>query len=277
MRIWQTDGLRDIQGQTQKSGFRAFTLIELLVVIAIIALLAAIIFPVFATVREKARQTNCLTNLKQIGLGWNQYCQDYDEITPYTIRAGAFIGQPTTPLGLLLDPYIKNYGVWYDLSDSASTSANVYGTTPKFQEVSYGYNFYFMQKWSTAYTSGSATVESNCPTLPLSKMQTPALDGVVFGSWFASTNAWVLDNVYAFERIEGNPMNSGTGLNSLTAAQKAIIAQGHNNGGNVMYADGHVKWQTSSYLQEQEQLEINSPASQNTERAFGLAPTLFHE
>ncbi len=58
---------------------KGFTLIELLVVIAIIAILAAILFPVFARAREKARQTSCLSNMKQIGLAWHMYAQDYDE------------------------------------------------------------------------------------------------------------------------------------------------------------------------------------------------------
>jgi prepilin-type N-terminal cleavage/methylation domain-containing protein/prepilin-type processing-associated H-X9-DG protein len=58
---------------------KGFTLIELLVVIAIIAILAAILFPVFARAREKARQTSCLSNIKQLTLGWKMYGQDYDE------------------------------------------------------------------------------------------------------------------------------------------------------------------------------------------------------
>lgn len=59
-----------------------FTLIELLVVITIIAILAAILFPVFSRARKKARQTTCMSNQKQIGLGFQQYIQDYDEIFP---------------------------------------------------------------------------------------------------------------------------------------------------------------------------------------------------
>ena len=70
---------------------RGFTLIELLVVIAIIAILAAILFPVFARAREKARQSSCLSNVKQLALGTMMYCQDYDERLPasYTIGAPA--------------------------------------------------------------------------------------------------------------------------------------------------------------------------------------------
>jgi len=69
-----------------------FTLIELLVVIAIIAILAAILFPVFARAREKARQTNCLSNVKQIMLGVLQYAQDYDERMPS--RGNIYVGDP---------------------------------------------------------------------------------------------------------------------------------------------------------------------------------------
>jgi prepilin-type N-terminal cleavage/methylation domain-containing protein/prepilin-type processing-associated H-X9-DG protein len=73
---------------TQNINKKAFTLIELLVVIAIIAILAAILFPVFAQAREKARSTACLSNLRQVGLGIRMYCDDYDGVMPESSHTG---------------------------------------------------------------------------------------------------------------------------------------------------------------------------------------------
>src|SRR5579883_3098687 len=98
----------------RKKASSAFTLIELLVVIAIIAILAAILFPVFAQAREKARGASCLSNVKQINLAFIQYVQDYDEVMPiahncdqgvaqgYSWFCGGRVDWPQTIL-----PYVK--------------------------------------------------------------------------------------------------------------------------------------------------------------------------
>ncbi|MFM2222996.1 MAG: hypothetical protein RLZZ78_1253, partial [Armatimonadota bacterium] len=107
-----------------RSHRNAFTLIELLVVIAIIAILAAILFPVFAQAREKARAASCLSNEKQIGLGLMMYTQDYDETYPTayfyknntaTTNGGSAGGY--VHFTAMIHPYIKNEQVWVCPSD----------------------------------------------------------------------------------------------------------------------------------------------------------------
>ena len=107
-----------------------FTLIELLVVIAIIAILAAILFPVFARAREKARQASCSSNLKQIGAATLMYIQDYDERYP-----PQFAITPDLDWPVMLDPYVKNHQLWSCPSNQDTGHMLVDGTP-----LSYGYN-----------------------------------------------------------------------------------------------------------------------------------------
>src|SRR5579863_6899388 len=100
----------------------AFTLIELLVVIAIIAILAAILFPVFAKAREKARQASCLSNLKQLSTAMLQYVQDYDE-TYCPIRdweSGTPAGSKAQTWMSMINTYVKSSGVYKCPDDSSS-------------------------------------------------------------------------------------------------------------------------------------------------------------
>jgi prepilin-type N-terminal cleavage/methylation domain-containing protein len=132
---------RSSQRSVRSDASSGFTLIELLVVIAIIAILAAILFPVFAQARMKARQTVALSNLKQIGTAMLMYAQDYDESLPMTMETES-TGQPTT-IGYWatssyqesLDTYIRmgrgisrSGNVWWDPSDSELGKPALWGS-----------------------------------------------------------------------------------------------------------------------------------------------------
>ncbi len=156
----------------------AFTLIELLIVIAIITILAAILFPVFATAREKARQTTCLSNLKQIALASTQYVQDYDDAEPLAAFTQATTmtelnaaGGRSTTVGNTnyfwvdaLYPYIKSNAVYVCPDDPTAMTFKWY-FDPKYVQNfdknstgSYYANSY--QSWlgpTTTNTSGQST------------------------------------------------------------------------------------------------------------------------
>jgi prepilin-type N-terminal cleavage/methylation domain-containing protein/prepilin-type processing-associated H-X9-DG protein len=132
---------------------QGFTLIELLVVIAIIAILAAILFPVFARAREKARQTSCLSNTKQLGLGLNMYAQDYDERLPYGY---VYVGVNWYGWGHALGPYVKNNQLFTCPSVPTLTlDLNVWNDGT---QGGYGYN-------DALYALALATVQAPAGTL----------------------------------------------------------------------------------------------------------------
>jgi len=125
------------------SSHRGFTLIELLVVISIIALLTAILLPVFFSVRGKARQTVCVSNLRQIGMAISLYAQDADDLYPYGNDPSDLYSQPNIwqsdtahpeyynqvmlmlPLRDILMPYLQNNEIWHCPSDSGYTELDI--------------------------------------------------------------------------------------------------------------------------------------------------------
>jgi len=230
----------------KKSGF---TLIELLVVIAIIAILAAILFPVFAKVREKARQTSCLSNEKQIGLSFAQYYQDYDEKWPIGVTTAT--ATPVSGFGWAgtVSQYIKATGLLKCPDDNTSIVAG----TPTEYPVSYGYNSNIAGQSDAAFTAPSSTVA-------MFEVQ-GATSNVTSGYTLANTTGDGATAVGAASPTFTNSSFADNGLN--VTGQTAVIfatsqmggtatpanvggfgnANGlHTGGSNFLLADGHAKW-----------------------------------
>ncbi len=150
----------------QRQKHNAFTLVELLVVIAIISILAAVLFPVFATAREKARQTACASNLKQLGLGFAQYMQDYDD--SYPRAAATTVGAPALSITAggwtnEVYPYVKSLGVYTCPDDTTTVSSTR-------TEISYAYN----NNLAAVSISGSASPYTILP-LAANKVASPSV------------------------------------------------------------------------------------------------------
>ncbi|RYX84030.1 DUF1559 domain-containing protein [bacterium] len=206
--------------------FGAFTLVELLVVIAIIAILAAILFPVFARARENARKTSCLSNLRQLGLGFMQYTQDYDEAFPLS-------SYPATNISWTLStaPYIKSTQIFRCPSDTAARwSAPVSPPAANYYTTSYIMNAYFAGTQTYAKLSA---VQAPSKVIILADANTDVTQRDHFHpfNWTVETPANPLYSAY---------MHSIT-FDDLTNATKEISLTRHLEAFNVLYADGHVK------------------------------------
>ncbi|MBI5834229.1 MAG: DUF1559 domain-containing protein [Armatimonadetes bacterium] len=188
----------------------AFTLIELLVVIAIIAILAAILFPVFAKAREKARQSSCQSNLKQLGLAFTQYVQDYDEKYPSWYQNFQVNGTDAT-WDWAIQPYMKSQQIIQCPSDSKS------------QRVTNGiYSGSIYRSYALTRTIGGTLLgDPNWPPRALAAVPSPALTVMLYEKDNLNVTAW---NWYA----------TGETLGDQTAWR-------HNDAANFLYADGHVK------------------------------------
>ena len=263
----------------QKTSRRGFTLIELLVVIAIIAILASILFPVFAKVRENARKISCASNLKQMGLAFTQYTQDYDELFPSPGGNGATApwdttintGTSTNPVIVnpVLDAYLKNRGtsavsVWccpdFAGGPAAPVGTSFYLSYPR----SYGMNGLLRSPGTTVDASHTSVSDPDAynyyvnpngyktlNNLPgVSQAQLPAPSGTVLlyeGIPEKSSDKY---NGYTaragtWEAVGGFYQNDVAGCSAFigfgNTCQSPGLTAWHNDQDNYLYCDGHVK------------------------------------
>jgi prepilin-type N-terminal cleavage/methylation domain-containing protein/prepilin-type processing-associated H-X9-DG protein len=218
---------KEFKKMKQEFKLKGFTLIELLVVIAIIAILAAILFPVFAQAREKARTISCASNMKQIELGRQMYVQDYDETYPAT-RIFTPNGQHVTWRAVVM-PYIKNEQLW--ICPSAPWSYNEFswmragnGDDGCLQDGNMT-----RQDWKNNYWHSLANYAVNGnlfdPGGPkLASIQYPAttIDVLETRDFWPDLGTWTIGWNYN--------ANGGS------------LPFWHNTAGNWAFADGHVKW-----------------------------------
>ena len=210
---------------------RGFTLIELLVVIAIIAILAAILFPVFARARAKARQTQCLSNIKQLGLGMIMYASDYDQILPMwmDLAHNIWAVDPVTgdPIGVkppgtteqaptdpptytswdtALEPYLKNQQILVCPDNPLADTNGIRGYA------------------EPVYVSGAGTEQMPAPTHTV----------MIAEKGYYVPGAWADAATENFNQM---------GFNKIYPDD--IKTMPHNGGKNFAFVDGHVKWFTA--------------------------------
>jgi prepilin-type N-terminal cleavage/methylation domain-containing protein/prepilin-type processing-associated H-X9-DG protein len=232
---------------------KGFTLIELLVVIAIIAILAAILFPVFAQAREKARQASCMSNLKQISLAELQYVQDYDEK-----YSGSYNNSPAGRVYYpeLIYPYTKSAQIYFcpdagdndhfnnDGSNNCTTNPNTCGTKPSPPNgfgagpTDYAYNSIDSPK--TGYDDDRAQVKQAVVTSPAETML--LMDGRGNnGPMYGFINVWRSDETDIKGTFYGNTWNGNP-----TTPTTPVKRHSGKSGYNVAWYDGHVKYMMNS-------------------------------
>jgi prepilin-type N-terminal cleavage/methylation domain-containing protein/prepilin-type processing-associated H-X9-DG protein len=243
-----------------------FTLIELLVVIAIIAILAAILFPVFAQAREKARTSSCLSNTKQIGLGAMMYTQDYDEVVvPRAWRSGAAFPDDQRYWPELIQSYMKNWPILRCPSDANDpfgiwngSQANIKWYYNWMRWPAYGYNWNYLNSAGLSFVDCSgwqplggglpismAAINQPSQTVGFTDSKYVGQNGV---GWYTSEQVDSPAGITAPDCCTWSNGGWGSGAwgDTLNYASRPTytgsFAPRHTEGGNVVFCDGHTKF-----------------------------------
>jgi prepilin-type N-terminal cleavage/methylation domain-containing protein/prepilin-type processing-associated H-X9-DG protein len=243
---------------------RGFTLIELLVVIAIIAILAAILFPVFAQARDKARQASCLSNVKQLSMGIMMYAQDNDEFLPYGY---AYTWPGQQELSYWHDhirPYIKSEQLYTCPSAGSHTVVRSGSPTPRrpqgaveplildyicnaawgFEagDVFGGVNF---ARTVGAAVAGPFTNNWGGPSKNLANVEDPAGTIAIFDARPGYAEIWMHRQTDAFYNATGTcafSWGSAAPASNARLCREGHVDKRHNEGFIAGFIDGHAKW-----------------------------------
>ena len=233
---------------------KGFTLIELLVVIAIIAILAAILFPVFAQAREKARQASCLSNVKQLGTATQLYIDDYDETLPFRMKFDGWPGSewdtyPKCNLGPAQDPWLGGISpaatTWMDCIFPYVKNMQIY-VCPSFRKTvkwnfwaknllvpGYGYNAELMPSGSTYESCSAAQV---VPGIALAELKSTAETVFICDTGSENGN---MEGITTWSKGAVYPGFIDVTLIGATSWNSGLR---HISGANFCMADGHAKY-----------------------------------
>jgi prepilin-type N-terminal cleavage/methylation domain-containing protein/prepilin-type processing-associated H-X9-DG protein len=224
---------------------RGFTLIELLVVIAIIAILAAILFPVFAKARAKARQTSCLSNMRQLATAQLSYNQDYDGCFTQVYN-DSFNVRKTWADNVM--PYAKNRQIFGCPSNSGTDWGPNYTPaghiTGSMAWCQYAMNM--VNSWWYLPEGWDPTADTGGPwKMPVSedKIPTPAQHGLLWEGrywWTHWLGHGLAEGMGGY--VWGRYVRTSDGVVIVGCLGSDDILPVHNEGGNVTYCDGHAKW-----------------------------------